>query len=101
MNPPDDLHGWSKVATVAASLAAALAGVVWGDAKRRVEKIESGLATKADKSEMERQRDHVERLFEKLDEQGRRFEDGFRDLSETMHAQHAELLREVAKKVDR
>jgi hypothetical protein len=73
---PDEITIWSKVAAGAAGLAATLAGLVWKDAQRRVEKAESGIAdlraNKADKSTVETHRQENREtfinVFKKLDD---------------------------------
>ena len=74
----------------------------------RIKRVETELEGKTDKAESERQRDHVEKIFEKLEESGRRLEDhtrrdeeSFREILQTMNDHHAELLKALADKADR
>ena len=47
----------------------------WGHTHKRIDKIQAEIEilsiAKADKTELDRQRGHVERIFDRLDEQGR------------------------------
>ena len=80
-----------------ASAAAGLATIVWGDMKHRVGKVESGLSMKADKVEMDRQRNNVDSLFEKLEGHARRSDERFTEVIDLMHKLH----RETSDKLDR
>ena len=57
---------WEKGATWIAAAAASLVALVWGDMKHRVGGVERALNNKADKQEVDRQRGHVEKIFERL-----------------------------------
>lgn len=82
-------------------LIAALFGIggwVWRITHAKVEAMETGKASKADLQalaakvdakadigEMDRQRDNIAKLFDKLDEYGRRAEDRHRELLTALH----------------
>ena len=101
MSTPDDPSLWVKLATGAATIAAALAAVVWGDVKSRVKDVEEGLFKKADRDEMNRQRDNITELFTKVDEQTRRTEDRFDKVTTLMHELHREIMGALDRKQDK
>lgn len=92
------------------ALIAALFGLgahVWKKTEARVEALESGKASKkdmddlehrvdgkADVTEMDRQRDNISKVFDRLDEYSRRAEDRHRELLTALH-------EGLARKVDR
>jgi hypothetical protein len=98
---PDEMDLWTKLATGAAGLCTALVSLVWADYRKRVDKVEAELDTKADKTEMDRQRDHIGKLFDKLEEHARRSEDGQRQIMATIHSNHSQVLTALAKKADK
>lgn len=83
------------------ALIAALFGLgahVWKKTEARVEALESGKASKkdmddlenrvdgkADAAEMDRQRDNISKVFDRLDEYSRRAEDRHRELLTALH----------------
>lgn len=89
---PDEVGFWTKLAVGAAGVASTLAGLVWKDAQRRVEKAEAGISKldreKADKSTVETQRKETREtfitVFEKID-----------DLKNTMNNQHQRILEAI------
>ena len=66
MAVPDDAGLLEKAVTWIAAGAASLVGLVWGDMKHRVGKVEKALEFKAEKNELDRQRGHVEKIFDRL-----------------------------------
>ena len=94
--PQPDPEGFSLLAKFIGAATAVIVPV-WG-ARTWLEKR---LSTKAERAEYERQRDHIASLYEKLDQHARADEAHFTDMMQTMHANHAELLREMGRKVDR
>jgi hypothetical protein len=88
----DDVTIWSKVAVGAAGVCTALIGVVWGDAQRRVRKLEE---SKADKAEFERTRDHVDELYKRDDQIRETMAEGFSELKDLIHQKHNDLLQQL------
>ena len=101
MSAPDDPDLWSKIATGAAGVAASLAGLVWGDMKHRLNSIESVIYKKAEKEEMDRQRDNVNTLFDKLDEQARRSDGRFTEVIELINERHLQVIAKLDTKQDK
>ena len=93
-----DNETWRWLTGGAASLAAALVAVVWGDTKSKLAKL---TAEKAERADLDRASGYIKDLYEKLEQHARRGEDNFRDLSQMMAENHAELLRELGRKADR
>jgi formiminotetrahydrofolate cyclodeaminase len=91
---PFDSETWAKIAGGAATLAATLAGMVWKDTTKKLD-------GKADKEDVDRHRDHIVKLFEKLEEHARSDSEHFAEIMQSIHSNHVELLREMGKKVDR
>ena len=97
MQTPDELGFWAKLAVWAAGIASMLAAIVWKDAQRRVEKVEEALDEKADKDELDRQRDNITALFEKGEHIEREMNKGFQSLAMQIHNAHVELLHGINK----
>ena len=98
---PDEIGFWTKAATWAAGSAATLAAVVWGDMRLRVSEVEKGLREKADKVEMDRQRDNVAGLFNKLDDHNRIVSDKFDMMTTLIHDLHRETMDKLDRKQDK
>ena len=98
---PDEIGFWTKAATWAAGSAAALAGIVWGDMRMRVFGVESGLKEKADNAEMERQRDNLAQLFDKLDSHNRNVTVKFDTMTTLIHDLHNKTMEKLDKKQDK
>lgn len=101
MSTPDELSFWTKAATWVAGGAATLAGLVWGDMKRRVNNVEKELKSKAEKLELDRNRDHVANLFTEQIKIRKEMNEGFSQVKDMMHEYHTEILRELSHKADR
>lgn len=100
MSVESDPTFWRWVAGVAVSGAAAL----WGGFKyldARFEKKADKSAVADMKTESERHRDYIAKLFDKLDQHSQRDEELAREIIGTMSSNHAELLRELGRKADR
>jgi len=63
--------------------------------------VETKLDKKADKSEVDRHRDYFVKVFDKMEEHTKRDAEMFSEIKDMMHANHAELLREMGRKADR
>lgn len=95
---PDPSAFWGMIATGASGLVMALLGLIWSDYRKKVERIESQLEGKVDKAEMERQRDNVATLFEKLDFHAQKDTEQFRELTEMIHRNHVAVMERLAKR---
>lgn len=76
MTPPDDPSFWKTAFEWAWAVVATLGGLVW---KSQNEKIE-GQA-----KEIDRQRDNISKLFDKLETHGQRSEDRHHELLKAIH----------------
>ena len=100
MSAPE--HGfWADAATWIAGAAASLVGAVWGEMKHRVGKVETGLSKKADKDEMDRQRDNVDTLFEKLEGHARRSDERFTEVVTLINDRHLQIMSKLDTKQDK
>lgn len=86
----DEVTIWRWVAGGAVTFCGTLAGVVWSDNKRRVERVEGLLENKADKQRVDKLEDTTGQIFALM-----------RKMSDDIHANHAEVLRELGTKADR
>ena len=77
----NDADLWRYVTGGFAAIAATVAGWAWKDTK----------------GDIDRNRAHIVTLYQKLEEHARRDEEHFSEVRETMHAHHAELIREINK----
>ena len=98
MSAPDP-EGLSLLAKVIAAGTAVAAPIGWLWAK---------LDKKADKAEVDRQRDNIAKIFEKMEDHAQRLSDHasrdeqlFREVLGEMGKNHSELLREMGRKQDR
>ena len=98
---PDEIGFWTKAATWAAGSAATLAAIVWGDMRLRVSGVENGLKEKADKVEMDRQRNNVNDLFNKLDEHNLLVSTKFDNMTTLIHELHRQTMDKLDKKQDK
>jgi flagellar basal body-associated protein FliL len=98
---PDEIGFWTKFAMAASGLVAALAGALWNDSKKRVDGIELALDGKADKDEVNRHRDYIGRIFEKIEQSSRRNEEGIDKLKDMIHRNHIETLNALSRKADK
>jgi hypothetical protein len=99
--PIDDPGLWKWMTGGLATAASGLAAYVWNDSRKKLdEKADKEDLAKADK-EIDRQREHIAKIYEKLEEHARSDSAHFAEVLGTMHAHHAELLREMGRKADR
>ena len=102
MSAPDP-EGMSLLAKViaAGTAVAAPIGWLWAklDKKADKEMVKEEIAEV--KAETSRHRDHIARLFEKMEEHSRRDEEAHRTVLEKMSENHAEILRALSTKADR
>ena len=96
-----DNETWKWIATSAATAAAGLAAFVWKDTKQSIQQKADKEDVQRIEDEQSRHRDHLAKIYEKLEQHTRRDEDHFRELFTTIAANHSEILRELGKKVDR
>lgn len=64
---------------------------------KRMDLLEASMEKKADKAELDRQRDNVGTLFDKLDEHARRDEKMHTVMLEKLHDMHVDLLEKIGK----
>ena len=70
---------------------------MWGYHKYMVGNINK----KADKEDVKRALDHIEKLYANAEQDRKMVHDCVDKLGDQIHANHVELIKEVAKKVDR
>ncbi len=90
--PTPDPEGMSLLGKVIAAGTALATPIVW---------LWTKLDKKADKVEVDRQRDNIGKLFEKLDEHAQADATSFQKMFERMSDNHAEVLRALSDKADR
>lgn len=77
--------------------AAAVIAPIWGVHRW----IDGRLEKKADKSEFDRQRDHIGSLFNKLEEHARRSDDRFDKVTTLINDLHRETMDKLDRKQDK
>ena len=97
----NDVSIWSKIAEYGAQIVGALLVVVWGDAKRRFTKLETAIEEKADKEELDRQRDNIAHLFKENADMRKDMNGGFQRITDLIHSGQIQIMSELAKKADR
>lgn len=80
--------------TVAASLVVSIAALAFGMWKY----LHTQLNSKADKVELDRQRDNIATLFEKVDEHARHNDELHEKVIQNMHEMHVDLLEKIGKR---
>lgn len=68
---------------------------VWADNRRRQEKMQELLENKADKVEMDRQRDNISSLFDGQTTIRRDMAEGFASMSSKLHEIHVDILGKI------
>lgn len=79
----------------------ALLGWLWHTNKQELAELRAAIAQKADKDELDRQRDNIATLFNEHTAIRRDMAKGFDDVKEAIHKGNMEIIRELAKKADR
>lgn len=97
----DDPSIWSRVLEWVAGISIALIGLVWADNKRRMDNFEEELSKKAGKDELDRQRDHIIKLFEEQAKVRHDMNGGFQRITDMLHEGQISILTELAKKAER
>lgn len=97
----DDPSIWSRIAEWTAGVAVALIGLVWADNKARMKTFEEELAKKASKEDLDRQRDHIVKLFEEQAKVRHDMNGGFQRITDLIHSGQIQIMSELAKKADR
>lgn len=96
MQPESDVGLWQKLFENAWAGLLALGGVVWNMQRQEIKNIRKDCkeSAEANERELDRHRDVMGKLFDKLEEHGRRSEDRHREL---LHALHDGLDRKADK----
>lgn len=63
--------------------------------------LDGRFAKKADKDEVNRHREHIAKLYDKVSEGQKENSAMFSEVMKTIHGNHVELLRELGRKVDK
>lgn len=97
----EDPSFWKDAVGWVAAGAATLIGAVWGENKYRMAKLEEKIGQKADKDELDRQRDHIGELFRENADLRKDMNGGLHRITELIHSGQVQILTELAKKADR
>lgn len=97
----DDPSFWSRALEWIAGISIALVALVWADNKRRMDTFERDLSQKAGREELDRQRDHIIKLFEEQAKVRHDMNGGFQRLTDLVHEGQIKILVELAKKAER
>jgi hypothetical protein len=95
MSTPDP-ESFSLLAKVMGA-AAVILTPVYGASKW----LDGRFEKKADKAEVDRHRDYFIKVFEKLEDHQKSDNEHFDRITNLMHSQHAEILKELGRKEDR
>lgn len=101
MNTPDDPGLLADALKWVIAAATALISLVWGDMRYRVHKLEQKLDLKADKDEVNRQRDNVATLYEGQTEIRREIQNTATVLKDQLHKMHVDLLERIEERKQR
>lgn len=82
----------SKVGGGCVTAMVALVGVIYKGTHSRIKKVELKVDTKADVTEVDRQRDHVIKLFEENAKIRAEMTSGFATVSRDMHQMHLDII---------
>lgn len=89
---------WDTATKVGGSCLAAMGALVttiYTGTQRRIKKVEVAVETKADKEELERQRNHVVDLFKENTKIREEMTAGFAALSKDMHEMHLDIIDRI------
>lgn len=82
----------SKIGSGSIAAMGALVAVIYRGTHARIKKVELAVDTKADNTELERQRDHVIKLFEENTKIRANMTEGFAAVSKEMHTMHLDII---------
>lgn len=82
----------SKVGSGCIAAMGMLVGVIYKGTHARIKKVELKIDTKADTAELDRQRDHVIKLFEENAKIRAEMTAGFTTVTENMHKMHVDII---------
>lgn len=94
--PTPESQGW--LTTLIGGLGAALAALgtwAWKHTHERLDVVDKKYDSKANKEDVERHRDYIARLFEKIEELGNKTEVRFAAVERQNHERHVELLNAI------
>ena len=74
---------------------AAIGTWAWSHTHKRIDNVDGKIEGKADSEEVDRHRDHISRLFEKIEELGAKTEIRFSTVDRQAHERHIELLNAI------
>lgn len=101
MTAPDDSGLLADAFKWLVAAAVTLIGLVWGDMRYRVHKLEQKLDLKAEKDEVNRQRDNVATLYEGQTEIRREIQMTATLLKDQLHKMHLDLLERIEERKQR
>ena len=82
---------WKLLSAAVAALSAVVTWA-WVHTHGRIEKVDKKSDDKADRAEVDRHRDHISKLFDKISDMDRRTEQRFMEVERISHDRHVELL---------
>lgn len=97
----DDPGMWKEAAKYLWTVVAAVGAYLWKKQDTQMRDLEKALDSKADKDEMDRQRDNISKLFDQQAALRGEMARGFGELKDIMHKGLLDITREVARKADK
>lgn len=97
----DEPSLWGKIISGLCSLVVGLLWYIKRHTDKKMETIEAALELKADKDELDRQRDHVAELFRENAAIRKDMNGGFQRITDLLHSGQIQIMSELSKKVDR
>ena len=85
----------TKIGSGSIAAMGALVAVIYRGTHARIKKVELAVGTKADNTELERQRDHVIKLFEENTKIRAEMTNGFAAVSKEMHVMHLDIINRL------
>ena len=96
MESNPDAQGWMAKALAGMGVAlTALATWAWNHTHKRIDNVDTKADAKADNAEVDRHRDHIAKLFDKLEELGDKTEVRFAVMEKSGFERHVELLNAI------
>lgn len=90
-----DIDTAKQVGSACAAAMGLMVGVIYKGTLRRFKKVEIDVASKADATELNRQRGHIEELYRDQKVLGTTMGNGFIKIGEDMHAMHLDIIDRI------
>lgn len=92
---------WQSVIAVLWSVVVALLAYIKHTGDRKMEILETLIAQKADRADVDRHRDSIEEFYKENASIRKDMNGGFQRITELFHSGHIQIMTELAKKADR